>query len=118
MKRGRKSASELSIVTALDDRIGKPPPLSGLTAEQADEWRSIVAAMPADWFSREAFAIFAANCRHSCRSRFLSRRLDSMKLDDLDDLVAWDKLATAVEREWLARDLARLAAAVPEAGRR
>lgn len=73
--RGRKSAADLAVI----DNSGivslhRPAPPSELTDEQADEWRSIVNRLPADWFPRETQPVLAQLCRHITRAR----RLDTL----------------------------------------
>jgi hypothetical protein len=59
MKRGRKSAAELSVIVSPLNARRSPPP-SELTDEQAEEWRAIVGRMPPGWFTREHFALLAS----------------------------------------------------------
>jgi hypothetical protein len=61
-KPGRESLASLEIpsVVGLPER---PEPLSHLTAEEAEEWRNIVATKPADWFMRDAQPVLAAYCQ-------------------------------------------------------
>jgi len=51
--RGRKSAAsgELVAVSAVQV-MARPDAPYDLTDEQADEWRSVVDRLPADWFPR------------------------------------------------------------------
>ena len=69
-KRGPKSGAELSVVP-LDPLMRTPPPPAHLTAEQAVEWRTVVAAMPAGYFGQETWPAALG------RSRCLYRRLPS-----------------------------------------
>lgn len=99
MKPGRPSASSLSVVQ-IGDRIGRPPPPAELTPEQAEEWRGILEALPADWVSREQFPILSAFCRHTCHARFLAGRMqEMMPLENWAEFAQQDKLAGALERE-------------------
>lgn len=97
-KRGRKSQADLTTV-AIGPRLGRPVPPADLTDDQTLTWRVVVDAMPADWFGRESLPVLAAYCRHAARARFLALRLDSMTLEDTEELEIWNKLAAAAERE-------------------
>lgn len=102
-KRGRKSSAELA-VTPLGDRIRRPAPPDDLTADQKAEWRSVVEAMPPDWFGRESHSLLSAYCRHTTRARMLSGKIDNIESDELGKLAgmsveSFDRLARAAERE-------------------
>jgi hypothetical protein len=94
-QRGRKSRAHLSIVAPI--KTGRPLPPQDLTEEQAEVWRSTVAALPADWFPRETLPVLAQYARHVCRARWLAKWLDkqaaSMTVAELDKGLAM------VERE-------------------
>ena len=79
MKRGRKSAAQLATAAQIGPRVGCPPP-ADLTADQQIEWRAIVAALPAGWFTRESWPVLSAYCRHVDRSRRVAAVLDHVDL--------------------------------------
>jgi hypothetical protein len=89
MKRGRKSASELSVVTGIQS--ARPAAPDDLTQEQAEVWRSVVTRLPANWFPRETFDVLAAYCRHVATHRFLTAEIDRTEPD-------WLKAEGGIER--------------------
>jgi hypothetical protein len=94
--RGRKSGASLSVsVTNLPGQRPEPP--KELTAEQADEWRAVVARMPADWFTRETYPLLVQFCRHVCRSREVEAVLAGF--DMRSDVEGFDRLTKIAERE-------------------
>lgn len=100
--RGPRSNNQLTTVTSLALRIGRPTPPEDLTAEQAEVWRVVVERMPPDYFPRETHETLAAYCRHVSRARLLSHALDrceSKHLETIDGLDHYRKMATAAERE-------------------
>jgi hypothetical protein len=76
-QRGRKSAAALAVVAHLTDH--RPPPLEGLTDEQADEWTAVVRRLPSDYFPRECHQLLAAFCCHVSSFRVLSASIDEFK---------------------------------------
>ncbi len=87
--RGRKSGAELGIVQRIPQR---PEPPSELTPEQAEEWREIVARMPATWFGRETWPRLCTYCRHVSNARHIARLIEDARGDDLGDRVALMRL--------------------------
>src|SRR5262245_797932 len=68
--RGRQSTAALSVIGPDGvETVRRPEPPDELTAEQAEEWRSIVNRLPADWFPRETLAMLAQYCRHVVHAR-------------------------------------------------
>ncbi|QIG93486.1 hypothetical protein [Bradyrhizobium sp. 6(2017)] len=49
--------------------IQRPDAPYELTDEEADEWRAVVGAMPADHFMRGNFALLSQYCRHVIAAR-------------------------------------------------
>ena len=80
-QRGRKSIAELSVVSQMPGE--RPVAPKELTKEEAEEWRAIVARMPANWFPRESWPILVALCRHIVEARFLSGKIGAIA--DTDD---------------------------------
>jgi hypothetical protein len=68
-----KTVADLVQAAAPTMRPPAPPP--ELTAEQGDEWRAVVAAMPADWFPRETHALLVQYCRHTVACRRIAQLL-------------------------------------------
>jgi hypothetical protein len=98
--RGRKSAASLSVVATLP--AGRPPPPKDLTDEQAEEWRAVVARMPAGWFTRETHPLLAQFCRHVVRARQIEKTLDEYTkqlLETDEGLDPLDRLAKMADRE-------------------
>ena len=62
IKRGRKSAADLSIVKVSGARV---PPPEHLTAAQRDEWLLIVNSLPADYFRPGDAPLLGAFCAAS-----------------------------------------------------
>ena len=59
--RGRNSS--LGLIANLD-AAKRPDPPPTLGEEAAQEWRSVVAGLPPDWFSPENFAMLEQRCNH------------------------------------------------------
>jgi hypothetical protein len=70
MKRGRQSASDLTLVIDASRRQPLATP-SELSDAQAQVWRDVVGSLPGDWISRASAPILIAYCRHVCRARLL-----------------------------------------------
>ena len=76
--RGRKSEASTSVVPVSisddGDVIQRPEPPGELTEQEADEWRTICNAVPADYFPPATWHIVASLCRH----RVIERRLHEL----------------------------------------
>jgi hypothetical protein len=83
-QRGRKSVAALSAVPVLPGQQ-KPEPPEELAAEEAEEWRAIVARLPYDWFPRETHGQLVNYCRHVVRANVIDRLIKSFKPE-----WAWD----------------------------
>jgi hypothetical protein len=84
--RGRKSMTELAIGPVV---INRPEPPYNLTDAEADVWRQIVNAMPADHFAPSHFPLLVQLCRHvvsSDRVKLLIEQLCGRKQIDCDRL--------------------------------
>lgn len=77
-KRGRKSAGDLSAVSAVPQR---PEPFAYLTKEQKDIWRRITEGLPVDWFRPETLDLLARYCEGMANSRKLQRMLEALPDD-------------------------------------
>lgn len=73
--RGRKSAAELAIVPPVQT-VQRPDAPYDLTDEQTDEWRAVVASLPADWFERGNYALLAQYCRHVVAARRIAQLIE------------------------------------------
>ena len=87
-QRGRKSAEDLSAVTALPER---PKPPKQLTKEQAKIWQRVVKRMPVDWFGEETHDLLSQYCRHVVDAERVAKLIDEgakqVSTDDLDRLL-------------------------------
>lgn len=98
-QRGRKSAASLSAVTIIPGQ--RPPPPPGLTKEQAEVWKPIVARMPADWFDTAAQILLTELCRHTAICGIISQQIDSFPVDQLtteEGADRYDKLGRMLDR--------------------
>lgn len=59
--RGRKSAAELSVVSAMTD--WRPPAPDVLNAAEAELWRAIVNTKPSSWFDAATIPLLTEYCR-------------------------------------------------------
>jgi hypothetical protein len=55
----------------------RPDPPKELTAEQAHEWRTIVAERPPEWFPFETHALLAQYCRLTVSARYVGAQVDA-----------------------------------------
>jgi hypothetical protein len=88
-QRGRKSAAALSVVPGIPG--GRPEPPEGLTEEQAEVWRSIVATKPADWFERDTHKLLVSYCKHASIASALDREIDTFDPEWLRDKEGLDR---------------------------
>lgn len=72
-RRGPKSMADLMIADSPAGIINRPDAPYDLTDEEADEWRAVVASMPADHFARSHYPILAQYCRHVIASRRIAQ---------------------------------------------
>jgi hypothetical protein len=100
--RGRVSATEITtVVISAGERPPAPPPPE-LTDAQATIWRDVVGSLPGDWFTRAAYPILVAYCRHVCRARLLEMQVARFKVEWIDvdgGLERLDRLLALAERE-------------------
>ena len=98
--RGRKSAAELSIISA--EPAFRPKAPSELTSEQAAEWKSIVNHMPANWFGRESHSLLIAYLRHWSNARLIAAEIERFApawLGRDDGLDRYEQLLKIADRE-------------------
>jgi hypothetical protein len=100
--RGRDSAAALAIVTPGSEVsfITRPEPPSELSDEQAMEWREVVNRLPAEWFTRETWALLVQYCRHVVAARRIAQLIADFESKDGDlDVAEYDRLLKMQERE-------------------
>jgi hypothetical protein len=98
--RGRKSAADLSVISAGGvSTTSRPKPPSELTTEQADEWRAIVNHLSADRFPREMHGLLSGYCRHIVALRHVGQLIDAAEQADELDIGEYDRLLKMQERE-------------------
>jgi len=77
-KRGRRSADEISTPKVVSlPQARRPDPPGELTAEQAEIWREIAEALPADWFGRESWPLLEQFCRHTDQANRLAEMIQA-----------------------------------------
>lgn len=74
--RGRTSMNELMIPENPTEIVQRPDAPYDLTDVEADEWRAIVAAMPADHFMRGNYALLSQHCRHVVSARRIAQLIE------------------------------------------
>lgn len=82
-QRGRKSIEALTAIGpggVVATR--RPDPPADLTPEQAEAWREIVNAHPADWFTAGARPLLAQLCRHVSAARRVASWLARIEAED------------------------------------
>ena len=84
--RGPKSVSEMLITDGPNGVVvSRPDAPYTLTDLEADQWRSIVSAMPADYFAATHFPLLSQLCRHivaaNCIGALLAVQYKSKKID-------------------------------------
>ena len=102
MKRGRKSACDLSVVVDATTRRLPPPVPPDLTDAQGDVWRDTVGSLPGNWITRAAHPVLVSYCRHVCRARFLEVCIARFHIENVHDeggMERLDKLLAMAERE-------------------
>lgn len=68
--RGRRSSAELTVISSQGiEAMRRPDPPAELSDEQAEEWRSIVNSLPADWFLRGGLPTLSQYCREIVAGR-------------------------------------------------
>ena len=98
--RGRKSAAALAVVTAETvERLARPQPPAEPTSEQAEEWRSVVSRLPAEWFPRETWGLLAQYCRHVVAARRIAQLIAEHEAGEDFDVEKYDTLLKMQERE-------------------
>lgn len=98
--RGRKSAASFDVATTAPVKVvPRPDAPYDLTDEQTDEWRAIVASLPADWFQRGNHALLSQYCRHVIAARRIAQLIEKFAGEPEIDLGAFADLLKQQERE-------------------
>lgn len=100
-KRGRVSGAEMTVarLTAPIEAVQRPDAPYELTDEQADEWRSVVGRLPADWFPRETWPMLTQYCRHVVAARRIGQLITASEQAAEIDVDQLDRLYKMQERE-------------------
>jgi hypothetical protein len=99
-QRGRKSAAELSVIGPHGvETIRRPEPPVELSQREAETWRRMVNAYPADRFDPGAQPVLALLCRHIEAARKLAALIRQAEEDDDFDLDHWRALLRDQDRE-------------------
>src|SRR5215213_6608108 len=98
--RGRRSASELAIIPFQPKpEVRHPEPPKGLTSDQAQIWRTVVASLPTDWITPSNSPLFEAYCRHTAASRRIADMIAIEEQSAAFNLADYGRLLTMQERE-------------------
>jgi hypothetical protein len=100
IKRGKKSAAELSVIVDVSRRLPPPPPAE-LSDAQAAVWRDTAANLPGDWLDA-CGPLLVEYCRHICRSRLIERLVRDFEAEWIKaggGLERLDRLLAMAERE-------------------
>lgn len=106
--RGRPSGASLTVITPSGvQTLRRPDPPADLTDEQAQEWRSIVNRLPAEWFPRETHGMLGQYCRHVVRARRVAQLINAAEAASDFDLREYRELLRSEEEQ--SRAIASLA---------
>lgn len=85
-KPGRKSVADIATRPAPTEKQARPDADYSLPDEQADVWRAVIEALPADWIGAEALPLLSAYCRTTVALRRLGQLLHQAEFgpDPLD----------------------------------
>ena len=82
------------------EAVRRPDPPADLTDEMAEEWRTIVSHLPADYFRTEVLPMLAQYCTHIVRSRRLRSLLSRMERSPEEfDPLHYARLLDAEEKQ-------------------
>ncbi len=86
------------------ETVVRPDAPYDLTDEQVDEWRAIVARMPADWFPRETHGMLSQYCRHVVAARRVAQLINQLEKAEIPpggafDVETYNQLLIMQERE-------------------
>ena len=94
MSRGRKSINALSVVPVIPGQ-GRPQPPRALDKAEKAVWRSIIGAMPPNWFGSECQPVLRRLCAQIVISEGLEEQLRKVRADGLADSERATRLAEA-----------------------
>ena len=77
VSRGRKSMTQL-MIEGSTSVIERPDAPYTLTDAEADEWRAIVASMPAEHFARIHYSMLTQLCRHKIQSNRIGQLIEAV----------------------------------------
>jgi hypothetical protein len=98
MKRGRRSAAELSMAPIVEV-ISRPAAPDHLTDDEASIWEGFVSGMRADYFRRGDFDTLANLCRHIHAARRVSQWIEMALSDPEIGIEVVDRLMRMRQRE-------------------
>ena len=90
MKHGRVSAAQLAVTPVKAVEAYAPPP-SGFSKAQAGVWRSLIAAVPPDWYRPEMLTLFARLCRVTVQLERVEDRLEEFGEGIPEEDKAWHR---------------------------
>ncbi len=93
----RKSSAALAAVPVLPLARARLAPPKALTRPQAAVWRSVVDALPAEFFGVEQTGLLIQYCRHVFRCDELEALLATIKPED--GFARYDEIRTAIASE-------------------
>jgi len=85
-------------------RARPEPPADLVPPEAADEWRAIVARLPAEWFTEETFGILRELCAHLAYAKQIRAGIEEIKAACVAEGKSW-----ALDPAWSAKLSARWA---------
>jgi hypothetical protein len=98
-QRGRKSTAQLSVVAGSID--GRPQPPDGLSDQEREIWKKVVASENADFFGTAALRqLLAGYCRHTAAADWLSTAMaEALEPDSEAKVSDIDRLSKVRDRE-------------------
>ena len=75
--RGRKTA--LDFITGIIPGGGRPEPPEDLPPDEAEIWRTVVGAMPPNWFGPQTRGVLRRYCQYACASEPVMREVRRAK---------------------------------------
>ena len=100
IKRGRKSAASLAVLSPIVDH--RPPAPDDMPETQQELWRQIVNRLPHDWFRKEHLEMLRAYCQHCCIAREMARQIEQFRAEWLVEGVGvehFDRMSRILDRE-------------------
>jgi hypothetical protein len=100
IKRGRKSAAELAVVTPISDHRQVPP--ANMPEVQRQIWQIVIGRLPYDWFKAEHLELLRAYCQHVAIAQTIARQIEGFRPEWLAEdggLDRFDQLSRLLDRE-------------------